>query len=149
LVEIDHARSEEVPPLHRQQQGSRRGHEHHRFCGILAFPALANRFGLVRGVLSATLLFAVAACSAPPMRWQKPGTGDAAQDEAACRADAHREAIRRMPYGNGPPIYGVYREMSMLQWTQGIDIQRYYLGEHLTKACMYDKGFELMPMQRG
>jgi hypothetical protein len=103
---------------------------------------------VVRRVLSAALLLTVAACSATPMRWQKPGTADAADDEAACRADAQREAIRRMPYGNGPPIFGVYRDMSMLQWTQGIDIQRYYLEEHLTKACMRDKGFELVPMSR-
>src|SRR5688572_1210524 len=100
---------------------------------------------MARRVLSAALLLAVAACPATPMSWQEAGMADAADDEAACRADAHREAIRRMPYGNGPPIYGVYREMSMLQWTQGIDIQRYYLGEHLTKACMRDKGFELAP----
>ena len=101
---------------------------------------------MARPVFSVALLLGVAACSATPMHWQKPGMADATEDEAQCRADAHQTAIRRMPYGNGPPIYGVYRDMSMLQWTQGIDIQRDRYREHLTRTCMRDKGFELVPV---
>ena len=101
---------------------------------------------MVRHALSAALLLTVAACSATPMRWQKPGIADATEDESQCRADAHQTAIRRMPYGNGPPIYGVSRDMSLLQWTQGMDIQRDRYEERLTTTCMRDKGFELVPV---
>ena len=82
------------------------------------------------------------------MRWEKPGATDTARDEAECRAHAHEEAIRRLPYGNGPPYYGLYKEMSMLQWKLGIDDARYYLEEDLTKTCMRSKGFELVPETR-
>ena len=93
------------------------------------------------------LLLAFAGCSPTPMRWEKPGApaAMAAETEAQCRAAAHQEAIRRLPYGNGPPIYGVNRDMSMLQWTHGIDQARYDTEQYLTKACMRDKGFELVP----
>ena len=85
---------------------------------------------------------ALAACG-PPMRWEKPGVADtrAATDEAECRAAAHQAAIRLYPYGNGPPRYGPYREMSMLQWTQMIDTARYYAGEDLTRSCMRARGY--------
>src|SRR5688572_26139728 len=96
-------------------------------------------------IVVVTLLFAVSACAATPMRWQKPGTSDATRDEAECRASARQEAARQLPYGNGPPIF-VYRQMSMLQWTQAIDNERYYLEDDLTKACMRHRGFEPMRM---
>ena len=57
-----------------------------------------------------------------------------------------RRPSTRLPYGNGPPYYGLYRQMSMLQWTQAIDTERSYLEEDLTKACMHAKGFELVPL---
>ena len=97
-----------------------------------------------RPAIAAALLLA-SAC-APPMRWEKPGSAPA-RDEAACRGAAHGEAIRRMPYGNGPPIWGVYRDMSMLQWTQAIDIDRSYLEEQLVRACMRERGYALVPAQ--
>jgi len=85
----------------------------------------------------------LAACGGPPMRWEKPGVADtrAAADEAECRAAAHQEAIRLYPYGYGPPLYGVYREMSMLQWTMMIDRTRYYAEEDLTRSCMRARGY--------
>ena len=101
---------------------------------------------MVRGLLPVTLLLALAACAATPMRWQKPGTSDAGRDEAECRAAAHEEAQRELPYGNGPPFYGAYREMSMLQWTMAIDNERSYLEADLVKACMYHRGFALVPV---
>ncbi|HYX02465.1 MAG TPA: hypothetical protein VE963_10285 [Reyranella sp.] len=100
--------------------------------------------GMWRQVLPAGLLVAAAACAATPMHWEKPGTADAAKELAECRAKAHEEAIRQLPYGNGPPFYGAYKEMSMLQWTLAIDNERYYLEEDLTKACMLSKGFALV-----
>jgi hypothetical protein len=99
----------------------------------------------VTNVTCTLLLLGLAACAPTPMSWQRPGATDAAEDEAECRAHARREAIRRLPYGNGPPYYGLYKQMSMLQWTQAIDTERYYLAEDLTKACMRAKGFELVP----
>ena len=49
-------------------------------------------------VLRAGLLFGLAACAPTPMRWERPGATDTAKDEAECRAHAHEEAIRRLPY---------------------------------------------------
>jgi hypothetical protein len=69
------------------------------------------------------LPFVVAACSPTPMRWEGSGGADATKDEADCRAQAHGEAIRQLPYGDGPPIYGLYSEWSMLTWRQEIDNQ--------------------------
>jgi hypothetical protein len=90
-----------------------------------------------------TLLFAITACGAAPMHWQRLGTSDAAKDEVECRAEARQEAARQLPYGDGPPIF-VYRDMSMLQWTQAIDNERYYLEDDLMKVCMRQRGFELV-----
>ena len=99
---------------------------------------------MVRQSLPAALMLVVAACLSTPMRWERPGTPDATRDEAECRAVAHEEAIRQLPYGNGPPLWGLHSEMSMLQWTMAIDDERYYLEEDLTKACMLYKGFALV-----
>jgi hypothetical protein len=96
-----------------------------------------------RYVLAAGLLLAAAACSAPAMRWQKPGVADAGRDEAECRDAAQQEAVRRLPYGNGPPIF-FYPKISMLQWTQAIDNERSYLAEELSRVCMRDRGFALV-----
>jgi hypothetical protein len=93
-----------------------------------------------RPILAVALLVGVTACAGPPMRWDKPG-GDAARDEAECRAAAHQAAALQLPYGDGPPVFG-YPQMSMLQWTQAIDNERSYLAEELTKACMHGRGFE-------
>jgi hypothetical protein len=98
--------------------------------------------GMPRRVLAVSLLLAAVACAPPPMHWQKPGVADAGRDEAECRAAARDEAARRLPYGNGPPIF-FYPKMSMLQWTQGIDNERSYLAEQLMRICMRDRGFEL------
>ena len=59
---------------------------------------------------------------------------------------AREEASRQLPYGNGPPIFGAYRRVSMIQWTQAIDNQRSYFAEELTRICMHDKGFVLVPL---
>jgi hypothetical protein len=94
-------------------------------------------------LLTIALLIAAAGCSAAPTRWQKPGIADATADEADCRAAAHQEAARRLPYGNGPPIF-FYPKVSMLQWTLAIDNERSYLEERLTKVCMRERGFRAL-----
>jgi len=96
--------------------------------------------------LLAGLLLSIAACSTTPMRWQKPGVVDASRDEAECRAAAHEEAIHQLPYGDGPPLYGFSSQVSMLQWTNEIDNERYYLERDLTRQCMLNKGFGLVPI---
>ena len=80
------------------------------------------------------------------MRWERPGSTDAATDEAACRAAAKDEAERRLPYGNGPPVFGFFRrQLSFLQWRMAIDNERSYLAEDLTAACMRERGYQLSP----
>jgi hypothetical protein len=101
-----------------------------------------NRVRLRHVTQVAALLLAIGACAAPPMRWEKPGMSDPTNDEGECRAAAHREATRRLPYGNGPPVFG-YPPISMLQWTQAIDNQRYYVEEALMKVCMRERGYQL------
>jgi hypothetical protein len=95
-----------------------------------------------RRILAVSLLLATVACEPPPMRWQKPGVADTGRYETECRAAAREEAARRLPYGNGPPVF-FYPKMSMLQWTQAIDNERSSLAEQLTRRCMRDRGFEL------
>ena len=95
-----------------------------------------------------TLLFAITACGAAPMHWQRLGTSDAAKDEVECRAEARQEAARQLPYGDGPPLYGLTSNVSMLQWTQAIDKERYYVERDLTAACMQYKGYVLVPVSR-
>ena len=92
------------------------------------------------------LLIALAACATTPMRWERAGTADAAEDEADCRSAARQEAAERLPYGNGPPLYGLSSDVSMLQWTMAIDNERSSLEGNLTRACMRQRGFELVPV---
>lgn len=94
----------------------------------------------VHPILAASLSIALAACAGTPTRWERPDVANASADEAECRAAAHQEAVRRLPYGNGPPIF-FYPKISMLQWTQAIDNERSYVEERLTNACMQEKGF--------
>jgi hypothetical protein len=98
---------------------------------------------MLRAFLPVALLLAVAACATTPMRWQKAGTSDAGRDEAECRAEAHEEAAHQLPYGDGPPIWS---DLSMLQWTMAIDNERSWLATDLTRACMYHRGFALVPV---
>ena len=93
----------------------------------------------------AALLLAIEACSAPPMKWERSGVADTSGDEADCGARANAEAAQQLPYGDGPPIYGLYSEWSMLTWKQEIDNQRYYLARDLTRMCMQNKGYQLAP----
>jgi hypothetical protein len=87
------------------------------------------------------LVLLVTGCSATPMTWQGSASADATKDEADCRAKARQEAARRLPYGDGPPLYGFYSNWSMLSWKQEIDNARYYLERDLTHACMRSKGY--------
>jgi hypothetical protein len=97
-----------------------------------------------RRFLLPVLLLALTDCSTPTMRWEKPG-GNAAVDEADCRARAHEEAIHQLPYGDGPPVWS---EMGMNQWRQEIDNARYSLERNLTGACMHDRGYQSVPVSQ-
>jgi hypothetical protein len=82
------------------------------------------------------------------MTWQGGASDDAARDEATCRAAARQEAIHRLPYGDGPPLYGFSSHWSMLSWRQEIDNERYYLEGELTRACMRNRGYRMVPATR-
>src|SRR5262249_2462570 len=112
--------------------------------GMRVGPGSVKITGMWRQVLLAGPLVATVAGTGTPMHRGKPRPADPGKDLAECRAEAHEEAIRQLPYGNGPPFYGAYKEMSMLQWTMAIDNERYYLEEDLIKACMLSKGFALV-----
>ena len=101
---------------------------------------------LLRTLMPVILAYSVAACLSTPMRWERPGTPDSARDEAECRAQARQQAIDELPYGNGPPLYGFTSDVSMLQWKMAIDNDRAYLEDYLTRACMQQKGFVLVPV---
>lgn len=96
--------------------------------------------------LAAGLVLAVAACTTTPMRWERPGGSDPTRDERECTAAAQQDAAARLPYGDGPPLYGFHSNVSMLQWTQEIDNARYYLARDLIAACMRSRGYELVPV---
>jgi len=96
--------------------------------------------------LTAALLLTVTACMTTPMRWERSGVSDATGDERACTAAAQQEAASQLPYGDGPPLYGFYSNVSMLQWTQEIDNARYYFARDLIAACMRSRGYELVPV---
>jgi hypothetical protein len=95
-------------------------------------------------VLCAIMVLVLASCAAPSMRWERPGSADAAEDEAACRGAAKREAAWQLPYGDGPPIFGVRRQLSFLEWKMAIDNQRFYLEQDLTRVCMLERGYRLV-----
>lgn len=77
------------------------------------------------------LAASVAVCLSTPMRWERPGTSEAASDEAECRAQARQQAIDELRDGNGPPLYGYTSVVSMLQWKMAIDNDRTYLADAL------------------
>ena len=97
---------------------------------------------LLRTLMPVILASSVAACLSTPMRWERPGTADAARDEAECRAQARQQAADELPYGNGPPLFGFTSDVSMLQWKMAID----KIEENLTRTCMHAKGFTLVPV---
>lgn len=101
---------------------------------------------MFRQCMPVILLLSVAACLSTPMRWERPGSFDAAGDEAECRMHAHQQAIDELPYGNGPPLYGFTSDVSMLEWKMAIDNDRAYLEEDLVRACMRERGFVLVPV---
>ena len=96
--------------------------------------------------LAPGLLLTIAACMTPPMRWERPGGSDPTGDERTCTAAAQQEAASQLPYGDGPPLYGFYSHVSMLQWTQEIDNARYYLARDLVAACMHNRGYDRVPV---
>jgi len=100
---------------------------------------------LLRPLMPVVLVSGVVACLSTPMRWEKPGTPDPARDESECRSRSRQQAVDELPYGNGPPLYGFTSDVSMLQWKMAIDNDRAYLEDDLTRACMQQKGFVLVP----
>jgi hypothetical protein len=99
---------------------------------------------MLHWLVPAGLLLGVVACATTQMHWEKAGTDDAIWNEAECRTVAHKQAIEQLPYGDGPPLYGLRSDISMLQWKMVIDSERSYLEDDLTKDCMRYRGFALV-----
>lgn len=85
----------------------------------------------------------LAAC-APPMHWDKPGADQAAlvRDQNDCRVGAQEESNRNFYPAPIGPLYG-WRWTSA--WAQQAESQRFYAETNLTRFCMRNKGWELVP----
>jgi hypothetical protein len=58
---------------------------------------------------------------------------------------ARQQSIDELSYGNGPRLYGFTSNVSMLQRKIAIDNERAYLEDDLTRACVQQGGFVLVP----
>jgi hypothetical protein len=91
--------------------------------------------------------FLLLAACAPAMRWEGTDGREGSGDLAVCREIGQREAERQLPYGNGPPLVGLFgNNMSYAQWKQDIDNTRYYIERDVTSACMHQRGYRQVPV---
>ncbi len=81
---------------------------------------------------------------AQPMRWDKPGADQATllRDQNDCRVAAQEESNRNFYPAPIGPLYG-WRWTSA--WAQQAESQRFYAETNLTRFCMRNKGWELVP----
>lgn len=99
---------------------------------------------LLRPVSWIVMTLMLGACD-QPMRWEKHGA-DAearARDLDECRAAASDESNR-----NYYPASGVAGDDNWrwpTNWPQRAESQRFYAETNLTRFCMRNKGWELMP----
>ena len=79
-----------------------------------------------------------------PMRWEKPGADEAAlvRDQNDCKVAAQEESNRNFYPAPIGPLYG-WRWTSA--WAQQAESQRFYAETNLTRFCMRNKGWELVP----
>jgi hypothetical protein len=89
-------------------------------------------------------LLLLASCD-QPMLWEKPGA-DAearARDLDECRAAASDESNRNYYPASGVQSGSSWRWPS--DWPQRAESQRFYAETNLTRFCMRNKGWELIP----
>ena len=89
-------------------------------------------------------LSAMLAGCGPPMHWEKPGADQEAmaRDQSDCRVAAQQEANRNFYPAPIGPLYG--SRWSGVWWQQS-ESQRFYAETNLSRFCMRNKGYELVP----
>jgi hypothetical protein len=95
-----------------------------------------------RGLALCGLCAGLAACAAP-MRWEKAGADDKAtgSDMASCRNAAREEAFRYY-FPVSTPFFGPR------YWFNRADTNRYVAEINLTRFCMQNKGYTLVPVEK-
>ena len=98
------------------------------------------RYGLT---LVLGLAFGLTACAAFSAHWEKPGADQAMLDRdlSACRIAAREESMRNY-YPAPAPLFGARRWWA---WDQYSESSRFYTEGNLTRFCMRNKGYELVP----
>ncbi|HZQ00423.1 MAG TPA: hypothetical protein VFB13_12840 [Reyranella sp.] len=85
-------------------------------------------------------------CSSLAVHWEKPGVDQAMleKDMSDCRLAARDEAFRNY-YPAPGPLFG---PRHWLAWSNYAESQRFYAESNLTRFCMRNKGYELVPDQQ-
>ena len=107
-------------------------------------PAFSSPGFIFRTLLAATICVGFAGCAIPPSHWEKEGTDQVArqQDLATCRVSA-RDEVERNSYYSPTPIY-----RPIWQGPYLFSGARNYVSQgDLTRFCMRNKGYELVPDQ--
>ncbi len=94
-------------------------------------------------VLPVALGLGLAGCATLAVHWEKPGVDPAAtqKDLSECRVAARDESMRNY-YPAPAPLYGAHR---WFIWDPYAESQRFYAEGNLTRFCMRNKGYELVP----
>lgn len=103
--------------------------------------------------LSAVIVVALLAAGCAELRWHKAG-GDAEtfkQDVEQCRRTArNRAAVEAWPFGLiTPRVIGVDRQgRAIMLHPPPQDTERFLLEGDLTRSCMREKGYSLVPVKK-
>jgi hypothetical protein len=100
------------------------------------------RRALALGGLCGVACLGLAGC-AGAARWEKPGADEAATsaDMAACRSAARDEAFR-YTWPSASPFFGPR------YWFMRPDTDRFVTESNLTRFCMQNKGYALVPIDK-
>lgn len=103
--------------------------------------------------LSAASIVALLAAGCAELRWDKPDASprELAQDLDECRQSARmRAAQEAWPYSLlAPRVVGVDRDGRLVVVEPPPhDTERFLLEQDLTRTCMREKGYELVPVAR-
>jgi len=99
---------------------------------------------IARTLLAATICVGSAGCISPPSHWEKEGTDQVAlqRDLATCRVSA-RDEVERNTYSSPTPIY-----RPIWRGPYSFSVAGNYISQgDLTRFCMRNKGYELVPDQ--
>jgi len=92
------------------------------------------------------LYLGLAGCSALAVHWEKPGADQAMmqKDLSTCRIAVRDESMRNY-YPSPAPLF---RRRHWYAWDQYSESQRFFAENNLTRFCMRNKGYELVPDQQ-